>query len=261
MNKRMNTSLLASSTGATSSSPERRITGNQLKTTIVVSDVHLASPVCRAKSLRNLLKDASFERLIILGDLFEDARFRRLDKSHWQFLSLLRKLSSPKRGVEIVWIEGNHDREVISVVSHMIGAKVIREHEHYVLECGGKRILFMHGHQFDDYIDQRPMLTAVATGIYNTVQRCGGRGKRVSRWLKYKSKSWMNASAENARRALHLARTQRADIVICGHTHATFESQHHGVRYINTGSWVDIPSQYVVINEQGLELRADWSED
>jgi len=230
-------------------------------TTLVVSDIHLASPVCRAEAFRKFLKKQDFQRLVILGDLFDHGDFRRLQKEHWNVLGTLRKISSPKRNIEIVWVEGNHDRHVIRVVSHMIGARVIRQHQRYVLKAGDRRILLMHGHQFDEFIQSRPVITAVATGIYNTVQRCGGGGKKVSRWLKYKSKTWINACEENYSRAIQFARRHEADMIVCGHTHSGLRSDVNGIRYVNTGSWVDLPSHYLVVTDKGVELQADWSEE
>ena len=67
--------------------------------TILVSDLHLGSETSRAREATLFLRTAMFNRLILLGDIFCDLNFRRLKKEHWQFLSLIRKLSNPKRGL------------------------------------------------------------------------------------------------------------------------------------------------------------------
>ena len=54
--------------------------------TIILSDLHLGSEVSRASEAMRLLKTASFNRLILLGDIFSDLNFRRLKKEHWRFL-------------------------------------------------------------------------------------------------------------------------------------------------------------------------------
>ena len=92
--------------------------------TIILSDLHLGSEVSRAKSALRLLKSASFNRLILLGDIFSDLNFRRLKKEHWQFLGYIRKLSNPKREIEVVWVEGNHDHGLSQVMSHLVGIRV-----------------------------------------------------------------------------------------------------------------------------------------
>src|SRR5690242_21837362 len=96
---------------------------------LIISDVHLGSEISRARDALRLLKSTSFRRLILLGDIFCDLNFRRLKKQHWQFLSHIRKLSNPKRQVEVVWVEGNHDQGLSEVMSHLVGVKVHQEYQ------------------------------------------------------------------------------------------------------------------------------------
>src|SRR3974390_654649 len=89
--------------------------------TVILSDLHLGSESARAEEALETLQSMSFRRLILLGDIFADLNFRRLKKEHWRFLSYIRKLSNPKRGVEVVWVEGNHDLGLTEVMSHLVG--------------------------------------------------------------------------------------------------------------------------------------------
>src|SRR5207253_1818721 len=75
--------------------------------TLILSDWHLGSDMSRADEARRMLRRHRFRRLILLGDIFSDLNFGRLTKQHWKFLSYIRKLSNPKRQVEVVWVEGN----------------------------------------------------------------------------------------------------------------------------------------------------------
>jgi metallophosphoesterase superfamily enzyme len=78
--------------------------------TLIISDLHLGSELSRAGEALDLLQSLRYARLILLGDIFSDLNFRRLTGEHWKFLSCIRKLSNPKRKVEVVWVEGNHDQ-------------------------------------------------------------------------------------------------------------------------------------------------------
>jgi metallophosphoesterase superfamily enzyme len=78
--------------------------------TLILSDVHLGAETSRAREATSLLKNSRFRRLILLGDIFADLNFGRLTKEHWKFLGQIRKLSNPKRNIEVVWVEGNHDQ-------------------------------------------------------------------------------------------------------------------------------------------------------
>src|SRR5246500_5472668 len=116
--------------------------------TLILSDVHLGAETSRAREATRVLKESHFERLILLGDIFADLNFGRLTKEHWRFLGYIRKLSNPKRKVEVVWVEGNHDHGLTDVMSHLVGVKVYQE---FAWEYAGLRHLAIHGHQFDGF--------------------------------------------------------------------------------------------------------------
>jgi len=61
--------------------------------TVLLSDVHLGTDICRAASLLKTLQGIRFKRLILLGDIFDDLNLKRLTSEHWEFLSHLRKLA------------------------------------------------------------------------------------------------------------------------------------------------------------------------
>src|SRR6266699_4333119 len=92
--------------------------------TVILSDLHLGSEVSRAEAALQMLKAVSFSRLILLGDIFCDLNFRRLTKEHWKFLGYIRKLSNPKRAIEVVWVEVNHDQGLANIMSHLVGVRV-----------------------------------------------------------------------------------------------------------------------------------------
>lgn len=131
-----------------------------MKSIYVVSDVHLFSKVARPKTFRKFLKSIKGNalKLIILGDLFDSDNFDRPRKSnkkgHIKVLSTLRGLVD--EGIEVIWVEGNHDREVIDPFCDLIGALEISAKDHYELEVGGKKWIFVHGHQFDTFITEKP---------------------------------------------------------------------------------------------------------
>jgi len=136
--------------------------------TIILSDLHLGSEVSRAPAALKMLKSASFNRLILLGDIFSDLNFRRLKKEHWQFLGYIRKLSNPKREIEVVWVEGNHDYGLTQVMSHLVGVRVYRE---YAWEFAGLRHLAMHGHQFDRFVSTNRLLSTFLSAFHLGIQK------------------------------------------------------------------------------------------
>lgn len=221
--------------------------------TLVISDLHLGSDVCRAEDILNVLKEWSFRRLIILGDAFDDLRFKRLKRSHFKVLARINKLSSPRRKIEIVWVEGNHDDLLLRTVSHMLGVSVHRE---FRFALGGRQYLAIHGHQFDHFMRDNPALTAVASAIYLMVQRRDAVGMPFSRFLKSRSKSWIKASEKIGMRACRYARKIGANVVLAGHTHIPMHQKtRHGIEYVNTGCWTDSPATYATIDANGVTLH------
>ena len=76
----------------------------QLYDVVILSDLHLGSKASRARDAMQVLKNLNFRRLILLGDIFCDLNFARLNKEHWRFLSYIRKLSNPKsQQASVVW--------------------------------------------------------------------------------------------------------------------------------------------------------------
>src|SRR6476661_2178968 len=184
--------------------------------TVILSDLHLGSEVSRAKAALQMLKAVSFSRLILLGDIFCDLNFRRLKKEHWQFLGYIRKLSNPKRGVEVVWVEGNHDYGLSEVMSHLVGVKVYEEYE---WEFEGHRHLAIHGHQFDRFAVNNLLFSSLATLVHLQLQKLDFKGKAFSRFLDRLGARWLRLSSKVASGAILHAQTRRADRVFCGHTH------------------------------------------
>src|ERR1700681_5109531 len=135
--------------------------------TLILSDLHLGSKISRAEQATRMLQENRFRRLILLGDIFSDLNFGRLTKPHWKFLSYIRKLSNPKRGVEVVWVEGNHDLGLTDVMSHLVGVKV---YEEYTWDYDGKKHIAVHGHQFDRFIVNNIFLSHVGTFLHLLLQ-------------------------------------------------------------------------------------------
>jgi len=111
--------------------------------TLILSDLHLGAETSHAREATRVLKGNRFERLILLGDIFADLNFARLTKEHWKFLGYIRKLSNPKRHIEVVWVEGNHDHGLTNIMSHLVGVRVYQD---YTWEYQGLRHVAIHGH-------------------------------------------------------------------------------------------------------------------
>jgi UDP-2,3-diacylglucosamine pyrophosphatase LpxH len=219
---------------------------------VILSDLHLGSDTCQARLLAEFLEpwlDAHRrpDRLILNGDVFDSIDFRRLGKHHWKVLSLLRKLSDR---MEIVWVTGNHDGPA-EIVSHLLGVAVRDE---YVLTSGGRRILILHGHTFDDFLDRHPVLTWVADVIYWVLQRIDNT-HTVARFAKRSSKTFIRCAKKIEEGSLEYARKKDCDAVCCGHTHQAVAPPGGQGWYYNSGCWTELPCTYLTVEGGRVELH------
>jgi UDP-2,3-diacylglucosamine pyrophosphatase LpxH len=220
--------------------------------TLILSDVHLGAEISRASAATQMLKETSFRRLILLGDIFADLNFGRLKKEHWKFLGVIRKLSNPKRGVEVVWVEGNHDYGLTNVMSHLVGVKVYQE---YVWNYRGLRHLAIHGHQFDGFKLANLAVSNFGTRLYLLLQKLDLKGNPLSRLIDRLNTNWLRMSPKVAAGALAYARLQGADRIFCGHTHAAMHVESEGIHYYNSGGWIDAHLTYITVGEDGVKIH------
>lgn len=219
---------------------------------IILSDLHLGSSNCEAKALCHFLESVEegerpTSRLILNGDFFNSIDFRRLNKNHWKVLSLIRKLSDR---IEIVWISGNHDGSA-EIVSHLLGVTV---KDDYLLESGGRKILLLHGHIFDEFIDAHPILTWLGDCIYMLLQMID-RTHFFAKLAKKGSKTFMRCAKKIEHGAIELARRRGCDAVCCGHTHHAIVKTDGPVAYYNSGCWTERPCTYLTIDNGCIALH------
>jgi UDP-2,3-diacylglucosamine pyrophosphatase LpxH len=220
---------------------------------LIFSDVHLGSSNCLARRVRRLLErvaagELATQRLIVNGDLFDSLDFRRLTRSHWKVLSLLRKLSDH---LEIIWLVGNHDGSA-DVVSHLLGVRVMDE---YVLESGDRRILVLHGHAFDQFLDKHPILTWLGDCVYALLQWLD-KTHAVAKWAKHGSKTFLRCAKQIEEGAVERARKLGCAAVCCGHTHVACVREDRDVTYYNGGCWTELPCHYLTVRDGVIGVHA-----
>jgi UDP-2,3-diacylglucosamine pyrophosphatase LpxH len=200
-----------------------------------------------------MLKAASFNRLILLGDIFSDLNFGRLKKEHWRFLGYIRKLSNPKREIEVVWVEGNHDHGLSQVMSHLVGIRVYQE---YAWEFDGIRHLAIHGHQFDRFLTRNRVLSRFLSALHLGLQKISFGKKRMIGFLERFDTAWLRLSAKVAAGGLAHGKSKDVQRVFCGHTHEALSLKRDGVEYYNSGSWTQDSATYIAVDHQGVRVLA-----
>jgi UDP-2,3-diacylglucosamine pyrophosphatase LpxH len=222
---------------------------------LIISDLHLGAENCQAKAAADFLQrlldgEIRAAQLIINGDVFDSIDFRRLKKTHWKVLSQIRHLSDK---LDIIWIAGNHDGSA-EIVSHLLGVRVVEQH---LLLSGGRRILIIHGHAFDEFIEDHPLLTRLADFAYYCLQKLD-RTHYIARLAKSKSKTFIRCTDKIRSGARQLAAKLDCETVICGHTHraeATAPSPAEPIGYYNSGCWTEQNATYLLIHASEVSLH------
>jgi predicted phosphodiesterase len=215
--------------------------------TLVISDIHLGSPVSdRNKVLRVLSLD--FKRLIINGDLFDSYSFHRFKKKDWAVLSKLRKLTKTHK---VILIHGNHDSNG-EFLSAIMGMDFV---DNYRFELGGVKFFLEHGDHYDHWIKHRPFITWVFTGLYFWLQMID-KSHYLSRLTKKMSKSWIDAKNIVAKKFI-AKHGSKYDVLLAGHTHFPEIVTHEYGTYINSGSFCEKACSFVEIYDDGkFELKS-----
>ena len=221
--------------------------------TLILSDLHLGADMSRARDAMRVLQQNRYRRLILNGDIFADLNFARLKKEHWKFLGYIRKLSNPKRNVEVVWVEGNHDHGLTQIMSHLVG---VRAYHEYSWEYQGLRHIAVHGHQFDSFgVNNVRFNYLFGTLLYLQLQKWDTKSKMLTRFLDRLNTRWLRLSTKVAAGALAHARHHQAARIFCGHTHAALHRHEGGIDYYNSGSWIDDHPKYITVGEEGVQIH------
>jgi UDP-2,3-diacylglucosamine pyrophosphatase LpxH len=216
---------------------------NKTVHTLVISDLHLGSPVSQKDKILEVLS-GNFNTLIINGDLFDSTSFHRYKKKDWAILSKIRKLT---KSHHVIFIHGNHDKDV-EFIGGITGMDL---KSNYTFSINGVTFYAEHGDQYDYWIKYKPFLTFVFTGLYYWVQKID-KSHKLTRKLKKVSKAWIQAKEIVAKKFLD-KHGKRVDVCLAGHTHypeMTY-SNTHNCYYVNSGSFCDEKCTYIEIYKDG----------
>jgi UDP-2,3-diacylglucosamine pyrophosphatase LpxH len=219
---------------------------------VILSDIHLGSNNCQGEKVCRLLGqiidgELPTARLILNGDVLDSTDFRRLGKNDWKVLSLVSEVSSR---IAVTWLCGNHDGAA-EIVARWLGVAL---KEDYILETGPQRVLLLHGHIFDDFLDNHPVLTWLADCVYSFLQWID-RTHYCAKLAKHGSKTFLRCAKKVEDEAVELARRKDCTAVCCGHTHAAVAHGEQPIAYFNGGCWTELPCTYLTVADGAVRLH------
>jgi UDP-2,3-diacylglucosamine pyrophosphatase LpxH len=232
---------------------------------VFISDVHLGTRGCQAELLLDFIACISCERLYLVGDIIDGWKLRSgwwWPQAHNDVVQKLLRLA--RKGVEVIYIPGNHDEVVRDFCGvHFGGVIVARDAVHEMAD--GRRFLVTHGDEFDGVVRNARWLAFLGDWAYRGVlmlntllnlwrRRLGFGYWSFSAYLKVKVKNAL-AFIENFELAVaEEARRRGVDGVICGHIHKAEIRQIGPITYANDGDWVESCTALVEHLDGRLEI-------
>ena len=238
--------------------------------TLFLSDFHLGTRGSQADLLLDFLKWHDAETIYLVGDIIDGWRLKKSwywPQAHNDVVQKL--LRKGRKGARLVYIPGNHDEFLRDYLGLQMGGVEIADsiiHE----TADGKRLLVMHGDQFDVVVRHAKWLAFLGDHAYNlalALNTVVGKVRRkfgfeywsLSAWAKLKVKNAVSFIGAFEQALLTEAKRVGADGVVCGHIHHPTIRDDLGIRYINSGDWVESCTAIVEHHDGRIEMIR-WGE-
>lgn len=237
--------------------------------TIFLSDLHLGMRGCQAERVLDFIRHHEAERWVLVGDVVDGWALTRSwtwTQTHNDVVQKL--LREVRKGAEMVYVPGNHDGAARQFVGLTFGGILVqREWTHVTAD--GRRLLVLHGDEFDGVVRLAPWLSHVGAQAYevllklNTVvararERLGKPYWSLAAALKDRTKKAVQYVAGFEEAVAARAAERGADGVVCGHIHRpeirTFATEAGEVLYANCGDWVESCTALVEHADGRLEI-------
>jgi len=238
---------------------------------IWISDVHLGSKYSQAEFLLDFLKSTESEYLYLVGDIIDLWAMRKSvhwPQSHNDVVRCI--LGKAKHGTKIIYIPGNHDnlfRDFEGV--HLGKVEIKNQAIHTTLD--GKRLLVLHGDEFDNVIHCSGLMSLVGNMGYDFLMWINRlhNAMRSLRNLPYWSlASYLKHKVKNARDYIERfediiakeAKRRGVDGLVCGHLHRPELTYIDDVLYCNDGDWVESCTALVECRDGRMQLL-HWGDE
>lgn len=237
---------------------------------IWLSDIHLGTRGCQADMLLDFLRHNESDHLYLVGDIVDGWRLKKAwywPQSHNDVVQKI--LRRARKGAKVFLIPGNHDEAFREFIGLQFGGVTILEDTVHIT-ADGRRLLVIHGDQFDAVVRYAKWLAHVGDTAYvtllgiNTVlnlirRRLGFQYWSISAYLKHRTKKAVEFIGNYETALAEEARRRHVDGVICGHIHHAEMRDMGGVLYCNDGDWVESCTALVEHENGRLEI-VNWAD-
>jgi UDP-2,3-diacylglucosamine pyrophosphatase LpxH len=221
--------------------------------TLWISDVHLGSPGCKARKLTEFLARNDCQTLYLVGDIFDGWKLKSRffwTPDHTRVIKAV--LAKARRGTRVYYLTGNHDEFMRQFVHNQLRlGKVRLANEVVHTTADGRRLLVVHGDQFDFVMRDLPWLAKIGDAGYEALLWSSGKVNGVLRRIGLPDAPFSSQIKVGVKFAVQFlsgfdeqvmarCRTDNLKGVVCGHTHhAETRPIRMGITSYNCGDWVE----------------------
>ena len=232
---------------------------------VFISDVHLGFKGCQAEALLHFLHSVETEYLFLVGDIVDCWSLRRSPYWPQVHTNVVRSiLGKAKHDTKVIYIQGNHDEIMRDYIGYAFGnVHVCEDYVHTT--AAGKKLLVMHGDQFDLIVKHSRFLSKLGSVAYgkllslnyyvNAIRKLFGHSYwSLAAYLKHKVKNAVDYIGSFETALADLAQKRGVDGVVCGHIHHAEIRDIDGILYCNDGDWVESCTTLLEHPDGKLEL-------
>ena len=213
---------------------------------VIVSDLHIGLPQFYRLEFQDLVQSLGTDTALVLnGDTLDDPN-RPLAATDQEVLDFIRDQSHKRT---VIWLYGNHDEGCrIEDPGRIRFQRLLRVQD---------RLLVVHGDDFDQIMPRNQWFLRNVKRIHNLRVKLGASPVHVAEFAKRRFSFLYRILTEEVKNnAVKCAIENNVSAITCGHTHYVEDSLCEGIRYINTGSWTEIPLCYILLTQEKIEFIA-----
>jgi len=223
---------------------------------VIMSDLHLGMKDCRPQKILDFLDSIKTDVLILNGDIIDFDAIRRGSKWKNKHTKVITKILNMSRHIPVIYIRGNHDDNIREFFGTKIGN--IEFVDEYIIDNKewvendlfiNTRYIVLHGDQID-FSSKFKLLTQIGSIGYDLALRLNTIYNKYREWRKLPYYSISKSIKENFKKALSFinnfekkaiqyGKKKACDGVICGHIHIPVIKEIDGIKYYNSGDWVE----------------------
>lgn len=215
-----------------------------------ISDIHLGFHGCSADLVLDFLHHVQCDYLYLVGDIIDIWEMKK--RMFWpqEHNNVIRTvLGKAKHDTKVIYVPGNHD-ELLRDFDGLVFGNVEIKNEAIHTTADGRRLLIIHGDQFDCIVKCSPFIAKAGSRLYdyllhanswvNSVRRkLGFSYWSLAAFLKHKVKNAVKYIGDFEAAVAYEAASQGVDGVVCGHIHRAEISKINDIDYYNCGDWVE----------------------